>query len=121
MGEQVYPRGQIAFGSGDLIDVTTVKISTTDNSKQVHTIRQRGAGITQGTEESTLSFDAVIGEEGQEANWIQYVKTPTITQLRVKIPGETITIVGKFKTRDIELPLDDAIKLTMEFIGHVTD
>ena len=118
MGDLVYPRGRIAIGSGDLIDVTNIKITTTNNAKQVHTIIQKGAGITLGVEETNVSFDSVISEDGQERDYFTLVKTGVISQLRIKLPLETITVEGSYKTRDFELPLDDSIKLSMEFIGH---
>jgi len=120
-GETIYPRGSVALGSGDLMDVTNVKISIADGSKQVHTIRQKGAGTTQGVEETSITFDAVIGEDGEEADWLALVKKHLVKQLRLKIPGRTITANGKFSTVDYELPIDDAIKLSVTFIGHTTD
>ncbi len=119
MGDKVYPRGRLAVGSGDLIDVTNIKVTTTNNAKQVHTIIQKGAGITLGVEESTVTFDSVISEDGQERDYFTLVKKGKISQVRIKIPLETITVEGAYKTRDFELPLDDSIKLSMEFIGHV--
>ena len=121
MGEKVYPRGRLATGSGDLIDVTNIKVNTTNNAKQVHTILQPGAGITKGVEETTCSFDSVISEDGQERDYFFLVKSAKIGQIRIKIPGETMTIEGSYKTRDFELPLDDSIKLSLEFIGHLVD
>lgn len=119
MGDRVYPRGQIAYGSGNLVDVTNVKVTHTNNAKQVHTIAQKGAGITLGVEETTVSFDSVISEDGQERDYFSLVKTGRITQVRIKLPVETITVVGSYKTRDFELPLDDSIKLSLEFVGHL--
>lgn len=119
MGDKVYPRGRIASGSGDLIDVTNIKITTTNNAKQVHTILQKGAGITTGVEETTVTFDSVISEDGQERDYFTLVKTGVIGQVRIKLPLETITVEGAYKTRDFELPLDDSIKLSIEFIGAV--
>jgi len=121
MGDKVYPRGQIALASGDLIDVTNIKVSTTNNAKQVHTIRQKGAGITTGVEESTVSFDAAISEDGQERDYFALIKAATIVNLRVKIPGETLSFEGAFTTRDFDLPLDSEIALSMSFVGHLVD
>jgi hypothetical protein len=121
MGDKIYPRGQIALASGDLIDVTNVKVSTTNNAKQVHTIRQKGAGITPGVEESTVSFDAAISEDGQERDYFALIKKSTIVNLRVKIPGETLSFEGAFTTRDFDLPLDSEIVLSMSFVGHLVD
>ena len=121
MGNKIYPRGRIALGNGDLIDVTNVTVSTTNNAKQVHTLRQKGSGITMGVEETTVSYDSVVSETGQERDYFQLVKGGKIVQLRIKVPGETITVEGTYKTRGFELPLDDSIKLSMEFVGHAVD
>ncbi len=121
MGDKIYPRGRIALGGGDLVDVTNIKITTTNNAKQVHTIAQKGAGITLGVEETTVTYDSVISEDGQERDYFQLVKTGKIGQVRLKLPGETITVEGVYKSRDFEMPLDDSIKLSMEFIGHMVD
>ncbi len=121
MGDLIYPRGRIAYGAGDLIDVTNVKVTQTNNAKQVHTIRQKGAGITLGVEETTVTFDSVISQDGQERDYFTLVKKGTITQLRMKLPVETITVNGTFQSRDFELPLDDSIKLSITFVGHTVE
>jgi hypothetical protein len=117
----IYPRGQIAMGNGDLIDVTNVKLDHSNGAKQVHTIRQKGAGITLGVEESTTSFDAVVSEDGPERDYMKMLKRGDIKQIRLKIPGETITINGTVSARSLEIPLDDAIKYSITFIGHILD
>lgn len=118
---KVYPRGRIALGSGDLIDVTNVKVTHTNNSKQVHTMNKSGTGIVKGNEECTISFDCVVSETGQERDYFALVKTGAIVQLRVKLPLETITVNGAFKSRNFDLPMDDSIKLSLEFIGSMAD
>jgi len=117
----IYPRGQVALGNGDLLDVVEVSIDTTDNSKQVHTIRRKGGGDTQGVEETTVNFKAVVGEDGEEADWLKKVKKSAIDQLRLKIPGRTITVNGKFSTANYSLPLDDAIMVDVTMVGHIVD
>lgn len=119
--QPIYPRGRIALGSGDLIEVTNVKVTHTNNAKQVHTMARKGAGITFGVEETSITFDIVISENGPERAWARLVKRGTISQVRIKVPGETMTVNGAFQSRDFELPLDDAIKLTMTFIGAMAD
>jgi len=116
-----YPKGRIALGSGDLIDVTNVKVDTTNNSKQVHTLRKKGAGITMGTEETTVTYDAVISEDGPERDYFALVKSGLIKQLRIKVPTKTISVNGIYKDVGLELPLDDSIKESLTFIGHMTD
>lgn len=119
--QKIYPRGQIALDSGDLIDVTNVKLDHTNNAKQVHTIRQKGAGITLGIEETTISFDCVISEDGPERDYFNFVKKGRVKQLRMKVPSLTFTVNGVFKDQSYELPLDDSIKLSMSFVGHMED
>lgn len=119
--QQVFPRGFIAMGNGDLIQVTNVKIDHTNNAKQVHTIRQKGAGITLGVEETTVSFDAVVSEDGPERDYLRMLKRGDLRQLRVKIPGETISINGTVSQLSKELPLDSEIKFSITFIGHTED
>lgn len=119
--QKIYPRGQIALGNGDLIFVTNVKVSTTNNAKQVHTIRQKGSGITLGVEETTVTFDIVVSEDGEERDWLVMLKKGQIKQIRVKVPGRTMTVNGAVKQDDLELPLDDAIKQSITFIGHMED
>ena len=117
----LYPRGRIATDSGDLFDVTNVKIDLTNNAKQIHTIRQKGAGFTLGNEECTVSFDLVVSENGQERDWVGKLKKGTVTQLRLKVPGQTFTCNGAVKQVGIEMPLDDAIKQSVSFIGKMED
>lgn len=107
--------------SGDLLDVTNVKIDLTNNAKQIHTIRQKGAGFTLGTEECTVSFDLVVSENGQERDWIGALKKGTVKQIRLKVPGQTFTVNGTVKQVGIEMPLDDAIKQSVSFIGKMED
>ena len=119
--QKIYPRGSIAMGNGDLIQVTNVKIDHTNNAKQVHTIRQKGAGITLGVEETTISFDAVVSEDGPERDYLKMLKKGEIKQVRIKIPGETISVNGTVSQLSKELPLDSEIKFSITFIGHTED
>jgi hypothetical protein len=119
--QKIYPRGQIALDNGDLIDVTNVKMDHTNNAKQVHTIRQKGAGITLGVEETNITFDMVINEDGFERDYFTFVKKGRVKQLRLKVPGKTYTVNGTFKDQGLELPLDDSIKMSMAFCGHMED
>lgn len=121
MGDRQFPRGRIALGNGDLIDVTNVKLMHTNNSKQVHTMNKSGTGVVKGNEETTISYDCVVSETGQERDYFTLVKSGKIVQVRLKLPLETITVEGAYKTRSFDLPTDDSIKLSLEFIGSMAD
>lgn len=116
--QKKFPRGFIAMGNGDLIQVTNIKVDHVNNAKQVHTIRKKGAGIVMGVEETTISFDAVVDEDGPERDYLKLLKSGEIKQLRVKIPGETISVNGVVSALSKELPLDAEIKFSITFIGH---
>jgi spore germination protein YaaH len=116
--QTLFPRGRIALGAGDLVDCTNFKLTLTNNAKQVHTLRQKGAGYTVGTEETTVSFDAVIGTTGEEAAWLSKVQSGEVVQVRAKFPGGlTVVVDGVVKSADYDAPLDDAVKVSVEIIG----
>ena len=90
----IYPKAFIAQGNGDLVQVVNFSITLTNNAKQVHTLRKKGAGITLGTQESTVSFEFVIDEDGPERNYWADVMAGTIRQLRAKGPRISWTLNG---------------------------
>lgn len=118
----IYPQAWIAEGNGDLVQVTDFSANLTDNSKQIHTLRRKGAGFSQGTEESTVSFNAALDEDGAERDWWRAVQKKQIKQLRAKLPGgRTLIFNGKVKSCNVTGPLDGAVMLAVEFIGKLDD
>ena len=119
--QKLYPRGFIAMENGDLIQVTNIKVDHVNNAKQVHTIRKKGAGIVFGVEETTVSFDSVVDEEGPERDYLGMLKNGELKQIRLKVPGDTISVNGAVSALSKELPLDDTIKFSITFIGNTED
>ena len=116
------PQSYLAMGSGDLVQVQDFRVTLTDNSKQVHTLRRKGAGITQGVEESTVTFNSVLDEDGSERDYWRLVQKKIVKQIRAKAPGgKTLVINGKFSGVDLDGPLDDATKIACTFIGKMED
>jgi hypothetical protein len=114
---KLYPRGVLALGTGDLMQVTNVKHVFKNNAKLVHTIRRTPSGVTTGTHDTTLDFDAVCDEDGFERDFLKSILNGTIKEFRIKVPGETISVKGVATERSLELPLDDAIKYSINVIG----
>lgn len=114
-----FPMGSIAMLNGDLIDVTNVKITTKRNNKVQHTLRRSGAGKVHGTEETTVTFDAIVSEQGAERDYLSDLKLGKIRKLRYKVPGETGTIIGSTDERSLELSLDNAVKYSISFSGRI--
>ena len=120
-GEQKrYPQAFLAQGNGDFVSCTNFSIKTTNNAKQIHTLREKGSGFTLGKTESTVSADLVVSEDGPERNFYRQLQTGTPIQLRAKIPGgEVKTLNGVYSGVDLECPLDDAVKLSLSFVGNM--
>lgn len=116
-----YPRARVALDNGDLVDVTNVKLDSTNNAKLVHTLRRSPAGVVLGNHETTVSMDVAVSEEGLEREYLDMVRTGTVKQVRLKVPGKTLTVEGKFSDFGIEGPVDAEIKTTLKFIGKLTD
>lgn len=118
----IYPQAAIAMDSGDLVQVTNFQASFTNNAKQKHTIRRRGAGISFGNPESQVTFDSIIDEDGPERDYWRLAKKKQIKQLRVKLPGgKTLVYNGAYKEVKTDGPLDDATKVSCVFIGNQED
>lgn len=114
-----YPSGSIALLNGDLMDVTNVKITTKANNKIQHTLRVVAAGKVHGTEETTVTFDAIVSAEGAERDYLADLKAKKIRKLRYKVPGETGSIIGSVDERSLELALDAAVKYSISFSGRL--
>lgn len=120
-GEQkLYPKAFIAQGGGDFISVQNFSTGLTNNAKQVHTLREKGSGVTLGTQESTVSFDCVISEDGPERDFWRQCQEGERIQIRTKVPGGSVhTYNGVYNTINMDAPLDDATKVNASFIGHM--
>jgi hypothetical protein len=114
----VFPRGAIALDNGDLIQVINVKVDQKRNgTKIVHTMRQEAAGIVLGNLETNMTWEFVNPEGGAERDYYAMLRTGKTKKVRVKVPGETFAVIGVVHGRSLELPVDDAIKGTVEFMG----
>ena len=115
----IYPVAAIAMGNGDLQQVTNFRISYKTGAKQKHTQRRRAAGIVYGLEETEVSWDFEIDEDGPERDYWGMAQKKQIKQVRAKVPGKTFTINGGFSSVDLDAPLDDAAKGSATMIGKL--
>ena len=118
--QELFAKAFIAQGNGDLVRVTNFNVSSTNNGKQVHTLREDGAGVTLGVRENTVTFDFVVGENGFERNYVKDIQDGKIVQLRCKFPGgKVLTFNGIYTQISLDAPLDDAVKGSITFIGKL--
>jgi hypothetical protein len=114
----VFPRGAIALDNGDLVQVVNVKVDQKRAGTKIqHTLRVQGAGVVLGNLETNASWEFVTPEGGAERDYYSMLRTGKVKKVRVKVPGETFAIIGVVHGRGMELPVDDAIKGTIEFMG----
>lgn len=117
---KVYPQSFVSQGAGDLIQATSVTTDTKNGAKQVSTLRKRGAGFTRGVEESNVTIELAIDEDGPERDFFNQVKLAVPVQLRVKPPGATVLVYnGCYSGISLNGPLDDKTSITLTFIGHL--
>lgn len=123
MAEQkFYPKGKIAMGNGDLVDVTNISFEISNGAKQISTLRRKQAGFTLGPGEGKVSFSSVISEGGLERDYFKDCQKGKAAQLRIKLPGGlTLTYNGVYSSVKGDMPLDDATKVDCEFIGKLVD
>lgn len=114
-----YPKGVISHKVGDLQQCTNFKLSVKNGAKLKHTLRRSPSGWVLGTVEGTLSFDMEIDEDGPERNFHRALISGEAQGFRLKFPGETFKITGVVSSRDIDAPLDDAVKVSVEVLCKV--
>ena len=117
-----FPQAFLAMGNGDLMQVTNFTIDFTNGSKQVHTLRRKGAGFTMGNPETTVTFDSSLDEDGLERDYFKMARKGELKELRAKLPGGTTKVVkGIYQAVKTDGPLDDAVKVSCTFIGRLED
>lgn len=118
MGDSLkrYPRGQIGHGSGALVEVENVKLTNTANVKLKHTLSQTPSGYTTGVREAMLSFKMNVSETGPERDFWTALEAGSVQSFRLLLPGGlTFRITGITSKFDIDVPLDDAVTIDLEF------
>ena len=112
-----YPRGQVAFGAGDLQQATDAKFHFENGAKVQGTLRGR-TGITTGVRKATVSFSTLVDENGPERDWVKKVKQGKIEQARFKFPGGvTYTIKCTASSVEGETTLEDGVHMHVELVG----
>lgn len=118
--QELFAKAFIAQGNGDLVRVTDFSLTYRNNGKQVHTLREDGAGVTLGVREAEVSFNFPVGENGFERDYVKAIQDGKIVQLRAKSPGgKVFTLNGIYTSFTLDAPLDDAVKGSCSFVGKL--
>lgn len=114
---KLHPRGAIAVGAGELQSATLGRFTKTNNGKLKHTLRRSPSGAVKGNTECSGTIEVDISEDGLDLDWFEKLENFERVAFRFKLPTLLKQIDGFLTSIDAELPLDDACKLTVNFIG----
>lgn len=114
-----YPKGRLSQGSGDLIDVFDITQENEDGEETVSTLRNNPAGSTSGKRKSTLTFKSALSEVGFERDFFDKWRKREVVQLRLKVPGKTITQTGRYTKPKITSNVDGFIEFEISHIGKM--
>jgi len=115
-----FPKGHVALGAGDLIDVFDWGFEGGDGEKIVATIRANPAGSTFGTRSGKLNISAAISHAGFERDWFGKWTKREVVEIRLKLPGLTITVTGRLTQPRVTGNVDDFVKFMVAVIGRPT-
>ncbi len=118
---KAHPRGQVHFNGSQLMQATMGRFSITNNAKLKSTLARNPNAIVIGNVECEGSVEIDIPEEGAEWDYILLVKTGKKVAFNFEIPAENVTVEGVLQKYEGEIPLDDAVKATVGWIGTISN
>jgi hypothetical protein len=115
--QKFYPKARLSKGAGDLVDVTEVTVKFSKGRKQVGTLRNPEAGVTNGEHANEISFKCVLSEDGFERDYQSDFDNDTFAQYRLKVPGTTYSLTGLIDDLEVTSTKDGAIEFSCKVIG----
>ncbi len=120
MAKENYSKARLAEGNGDFQDVHDVSWQADDGIQQLSTLRRNPSGEVQGKRSSTITYKMWISEDGFERDILGQWNKFKRVQLRLKIPGKTITQTGRYSKPQITNNVDGAIEFQITHVGTVS-
>lgn len=114
-----YPKGQVGFEAGDLVDCADITIAFEDGEKVLATLRQNPAGSTHGMRSGKATFKSLISNEGFERDYMGAYRKRKVVKVRLKVPGLVFSCVGRLSQPQIVANVDNAIEFTVTVVGRV--
>jgi hypothetical protein len=115
-----YPKGRIAIQGGELQDAFDIALTFEDGKQTVHTFRGKGManGMTTGKKKSTVTFKSAVSANGMERAYMEDWNSNKKINVRVKIPGKTITINGNYTKPNFgSMNVDNFIEFSISVEG----
>lgn len=118
-----YPEAKLALGPGNLQQAHSCTHKTSKSKELKSTFGGNPSGITSGARSDELNFKVLIREEGVERDyWSAYENDETV-QMRMKVPGKTLTITGEITDLETTGEQGNAVELTgtLKGVGEYAD
>jgi hypothetical protein len=114
-----YPKGQVAVQGGDLQDAYDINCAFTDGETLVHTFKGKGqaSGSTGGKRSCKITFKSALGKAGFERDYLGNWEKRKVIEVRLKVPGKTITCTGRLKEPNWTSNLDSFIDFSVTIEG----
>lgn len=114
-----YPKGRIAIQGGELQDAYDIQLAFEDGKQTVHTFFAKGMarGSTTGKKKATVTFKSAVSANGMERAYLEDWHANKKINVRVKIPGKTITINGVYTKPQFGSNVDNFIEFTITVEG----
>ena len=118
-----YPKGQIAVEGGELKDAYDINVTFEDGETTVHTFQDGGMakGSTGGKRACTITFKSAISNTGFERDYMGRYKKRKVTNVRVKVPGKTFSVTGRYMTPSFTANTDNFIDFSIALKGKWSD
>lgn len=118
-----YPKAKIAVQGGELQDAYDISLTFEDGETEVHTFADGGMakGSTGGKRKGTCTFKSAISKAGFERDYMGNYKKRKVVNVRVKVPGKTYTITGRFRAPSITANVDNFIDFSIAIAGKWSD
>jgi hypothetical protein len=116
--QKQYPRGQVSFGAGDLIQCINAKFTFVNGAKVQSTLRRNPSGVILGNKSVTANFDCKVDEDGPERDWVGLVNSGKPQQARFKFPGgKTYTLNVTVSQLDAASSMEDGCDHNVTLVG----
>jgi hypothetical protein len=114
-----YPHGKIAVEGGELQDAYDISCTFEDSEKDVHTFRNGGqpSGSVGGHRRLTVTFKSKISRTGFERDFLGNWNRRKVIQVKVKVPGKTITCTGRFRNPSFTTTSESEVDFAITHAG----
>ena len=118
---KAHPRGQVSFNGSRMKQATMGRFNIKTGAKIKHTLAVQANGYVIGNIECSGTIELDISEMGPEFQYIQLAKVGKVCSFIFEIPTLQIEFAGVIEGIDGDLGIDDAVKISLAWVGRVQD